>query len=63
MEPGEGGAGDAEGRFEAGKKNGVVDSVESCSEVQEDKDAEVTRVSGEEDVVGDFDEGCFSTML
>jgi len=30
-EPGEGSAGDIEGRFKAGEKNGVVDSVKSCS--------------------------------
>ena len=35
-------------------KNGVVDGVESCSEVQEDEDGEVAGVCGKEDVVGDF---------
>ena len=39
-------ASDAEGRFKVGEKNGVVDGVKSCSEVQEDEDAELAGVGG-----------------
>lgn len=63
FEPGKGGASDVEGRFEAGKKNGVVYSVKSCCEIQEDENSEMTSISREEDVIGDFKEGCFSAVL
>ena len=43
--------------------NGVVDGVKSCSEVEEDENAEVTRVSGDEEVLGGFEEGCFCAVL
>ena len=41
----------------------MVNGVKSCSEVQEDEDGEVAGVCGEEDVVGDFQESCFSAVL
>lgn len=41
----------------------MVDSVKSCSEIQEDEDGELTSVSGEEDIIGDFEESCFSAVL
>lgn len=63
FQPGECSASDVEGGLKAGKKNGVVDGVECCSEVQEDEDGEVAGVCREEDVVGDFQEGCFSAVL
>lgn len=63
MELGEGIASDAEGRFEAGKKNGVVDNAKSGSEIQGNEDGEVTRDCGEMDVVGDFEVGCFNAVL
>ena len=40
--------------------NGVV---ESSGEVEEDEDGEMAGVCGEEDVVGDFQEGCFSAVF
>jgi len=59
LKPGESGAGNVEGD----SKNGVVDSVESCSEIQEDEDGEMTSISGENNVSGDFKEGCFSVVF
>ena len=41
----------------------MIDGVKSCSEVKEDENAKVTRVRGEEKVVSDFKEGCFSAVL
>lgn len=35
----------------------MIDGVKSCSEVEEDETAELTRVSGEEEVMGDVEEG------
>ena len=40
----------------------MVDGVKSCSEVKNDENAEVTRVSGKEEVLGDFEEGCFCAV-
>ena len=41
----------------------MVDGVESSSEVQEDDDGEMAGVCREEDVVGDFQEGCFNAVF
>ena len=41
----------------------MVDGVKSCSEVQEDEDAEVAGFCREEEVDSDFKEGCFCAML
>ena len=41
----------------------MVDGVKSCSEVQEDEDAEVAGFCREEEVDRDFKEGCFCAML
>ena len=41
----------------------MIYGVEGCSEVQEDEDGEVAGVCGEEDVIGDFQEGCFCAVL
>ena len=62
FEPGECNASDAEGGLKVGEENGVVDGVEGCGEVQEDE-CEVARVSGVEDVVGDFQERCSCAVL
>lgn len=40
FEPGEGGASDTEGGLKAGEEDGVIEGVESCTNVQEDEDAE-----------------------
>lgn len=40
----------------------MVDGVKSCSEVQQDEDAEMTRVFREDDVIGVFEEGSFSVL-
>ena len=63
FEPGEGSASDVEGTFKAGEKNGVVDGFKSCSEIQEDEDAELARVCREEEDVSYFKEGCFCAVL
>lgn len=41
----------------------MVNSVKSCCEIEEDEDGKMTNISREEDVVGDFEEGCFSAVF
>lgn len=44
----------------------MVDGIESRTEVEDDEDdeeGEAARVRGEEEVVGDFEEGCFCAVL
>lgn len=41
----------------------MTDSVEGCSEVQEDEDGEVAGVGGEEEVISDFEQSCFSAVF
>ena len=62
-EPGECSASDVAVGFQSGQEDGVVDCVEGCSEVEHDKNGEVARVRGEKEVIGDFEEGCFSAVL
>ena len=38
FKPGEGSASHVEGSFQMGEKNSMVNGVESCTEVEEDKD-------------------------
>ena len=38
------------------------DGVEGGAEIEEDEDGEMTRVGGQEDIVGDFCECCFSAV-
>ncbi len=40
----------------------MVDGVKSCSEVEKDENAEVTRARGKEEVVGDFEKSCFCAV-
>ena len=37
--------------------------AEGCRKVNKDEDADVTRVSGDEEGISDFDEGSFSAMV
>ena len=62
-EPGEDGASDASVVLKAGKEDGVVDGVESCSEVEKDENGEGAGVCREEYVVGDFEKGGFGTVF
>lgn len=48
--------------FMSGEENWVLDGVEGC-EVEHDEDGEAARVWGEEKVIGDCEEGCFSAVL
>ncbi|KAK9540428.1 hypothetical protein VZT92_002882 [Zoarces viviparus] len=52
-----------EGGLEAGKEDGVVDGVEGCAEVEQYQDVEGVFIRGEEEVVGDFDEGSFCAVM
>lgn len=45
-------AGNVEGGFKAGEKNGVVDGVKACSEVEEGENTELARVGGQAGCVG-----------
>ena len=63
MEPGESCASKAEVFGEAVEEDGMGDSVEGSREVEEDEDADVAGVSSDEDVVGDFDEGCLCAVV
>ena len=41
----------------------VGDSVECCAELEEDENCKKSGVSCTEEVVGDFDKGCFSAVF
>lgn len=41
----------------------MVDGVKGCNEVKHDEDSEVARIREEEEVIADFEEGCFSVVL
>lgn len=41
----------------------MIDGVEGCGEVEEEKNGDRTRVGGEEEIVCDFKEGCFCAMV
>lgn len=41
----------------------VGDGIARSSEIEEDKDGERSRVSCMEEVTGDFNQGCFSTVF
>lgn len=41
----------------------MVDGVKSSREVEEKEDGDETRVGGEEEVIRDFEEGSFGTVV
>ena len=40
----------------------MTDGIKGCTQVQEDEDGEQSRISCHKEVVGEFDECCFSAM-
>ena len=61
MEPVKRGVGDAYGG-ESMEEDGVRNSVEGRTQIEEDEDGDQTGVSCNEEVVGDLDEGRFCAM-
>lgn len=49
---------DIKGRFKAGEKGGVVDGVESYTEVKQDENVDVVGISEEEKVACNFEQRC-----
>lgn len=54
---------DNKGGFKAGEKGGVVDGVESHTEVKQDQNVDVVGISEEEKVSCHFEQRCFSTVF
>ncbi len=50
-------------REDSRRERRMVDGVKCCSKVERDENAEVTRVRKEQEVVDDFEEGCFCALL
>ncbi len=63
FDPGEGSVGDTECSFESGEKDGGIDGMKGSAKVEEDENAEVVGIRGEEKVIGGFEEGCFGAVV
>lgn len=62
MEPLKGGVSDADGG-ESAEKDRVGDGVKCCTKVKEDEDGERTAISCNKEVISDFYEGSFGTVV
>jgi len=62
LEPAQGGVRESDGVFEALKEDVMVDSVECCSQIQEDEERWGSSVSRHQQVVCDPDQSCFSAV-